>query len=139
MVRGLRPVEVVRAIGGVSHEMVFWRQLVGPGDGEEDGARYFLGLANLGSWTLVLEDGAGGLGMDTGIAGPLSEGTEVVAYRGDAAGLGSRRSYRDGRLETDVMDHTETAITYIEGQARIKLTGTLLEQKRYLLVTVPKV
>ncbi|WP_255658809.1 DUF6461 domain-containing protein [Actinoplanes sp. L3-i22] len=140
LVRGLRPVKVARAIGGKSHETVYWAQLVGPGDGEEGGGRYFLGLAGFDDWTLILEDGGdGGLGMDTAIVGPLSEGRSVLAYRGDAMGRGNRRTYRDGRLETDVMDHTSTAISYLEGQIGFKLTGALLESKTYLLVTVPKV
>jgi hypothetical protein len=139
LVGGLRPVKVVRAIGGKSHETVFWAQLVGPGDGEENGGRYFLGLAGFDDWTLILEDGDGGLGMDSAIVGPLSEGRSVLTYRGDGTGRGNRRTYRDGRLATDVMDHTSTAITYIEQQIGIKLTGALLESKTYLLVTVPKV
>ncbi len=139
LVRGLRPSRVVPAIGGTGHETVFWSQLVGPGDGETAGGRYFAGVANLGGWTLLLEDGAGGLGMDSAIVEPLSAGTEVVAYRCDATRQGPLRVYRDGRLETDVTDPIETAITYIEARTRIKLTGELLEAKTYLLVTVPKV
>ncbi len=139
MVRGRRPDVVVRAIGGKNEQRVRWAQVVGPGDGEQDTGRYLLGIAGFGRWTLLMEDGSGGLGMDAAIAGPLSEGTTVVAYRGDATGNGSRRGYRDGRIEVDVTDHTETAITYIEGQTGIQLTGALLARKEYLLVTVPKV
>jgi hypothetical protein len=139
LVHGMRPSLVVPAIGGKSHEMVFWAQAVGPGDGEEGGGRYFVGIADLGTWTLLLEDGGGGLGMDTAIMERLSARTEVVAYRCDLTRNGSLRAYRDGRLETDVMEPTETAITSVEAWTGITLTGVLLESKRYLLVTVPKV
>jgi hypothetical protein len=138
LVRGLRPSLVVPAIGGKSHEMVFWAQIVGPGDGEKGSRRYFTGIANLGRWTLLLEDGDGGLGMDTVLMERLSAETEVVAYRCDTTRKGPLRVYRDGRLETDVTDPTETAITSIEAWTGIALTGAMLESKRYLLVTVPK-
>lgn len=97
MVRGRRPNAVVRAIGGKSYQTVLWAQVVGPGDGERGDERYFLGIAGFGRWTMLLEDGpGGGLGMAETIAGRLSDGTDVVAYRGDATGRGTRRSYRTG-------------------------------------------
>nr|WP_232344804.1 DUF6461 domain-containing protein [Actinoplanes awajinensis] len=146
LVRGRRPSQVVPVIGGKSFEWVDWAQLVGPGDGEEGGSRYFAGIAYLGDWTVILED-RGGLGMDGLIAGPLSAGTEVVAYQCGADRHAHTRIYRDGRIEldqntaeqgADVTDPTEAAITFVESQVGFKLTGALLESKRYLLVTVPK-
>ncbi|AEV81031.1 hypothetical protein ACWT_0017 [Actinoplanes sp. SE50] len=140
LVRGRKPVQVVRTVGGKAHEMVYWRQLVGPGDGEAAGRRYFVGMARLSHWTLILQDGDfdGGLGMDPAIAGRLAAGTDVVVCRCDRAGRGRVRTYRDGVVGTDVTDHTEEAIRLVEKRAGIRLTGALLEQKRYLLVTVPK-
>ncbi|WP_436525070.1 DUF6461 domain-containing protein [Actinoplanes sp. HUAS TT8] len=139
LVRGRRVSAVLKLIGGTSLLVVPWVQLVGPGDGELNGGRYFLGITGLGRWTLLLEDGDGGLGMDTEIAGPLSARTDVVVYRGDASGRGTRRTYKNGKINEDVTDHTETAITHIEGQIGMRLTGALLERKKYSLVTVPKV
>ncbi|MFI1992474.1 DUF6461 domain-containing protein [Actinoplanes sp. NPDC020271] len=139
MVSGLRSEAAVKAIGGTISEQVTWPQVVGPGDGEENAARYFLGVSGFGRWTMLLEDGPGGLGMNEDIAGPLSTGRTVVAYRGDGGGRGTRRVYERGRLVTDVTDHTETAITWIEKKTRLKLSGAVLSKKLFLLVTVPKV
>ncbi|GAA2844396.1 hypothetical protein Acy02nite_45360 [Actinoplanes cyaneus] len=139
MVSGLSPEAAVKAIGGTISEQVTWPQVVGPGDGEENAARYFLGVSGFGRWTMLLEDGPGSLGMTEAIAEPLSKGRTVVAYRGNAAGRGTRRLYERGRLKTEVADHTETAITFIEKKTRLKLSGAILAKKDFLLVTVPKV
>ncbi|MEV6342085.1 DUF6461 domain-containing protein [Actinoplanes sp. NPDC051851] len=168
LVKGRTPAEVTERLGATGDERVLWAQIVGPGDGERDGTgRFFAGLANLGTWTLIVED-AGGLGMAGNLVAPLSAETEVVAYRCDADRRGQLRVYRDGELEldfdsaypekwggsrpgdyvtamseagliggTNVMDPTEAALTFVEGRIGLSLSGALLAERTYLLVTVP--
>ncbi|GAA1584524.1 hypothetical protein GCM10009828_005930 [Actinoplanes couchii] len=100
MVRDIHPYEM---LGGEELQRVEWHRVVGPGDGEAGvRSRYFIGIARVGDWSVIVEDN-GTLGVTGSIVAPLSaEGGEVVAYRGGGGGPGRLLVFRDGNLALDL-------------------------------------
>ena len=169
LVADLKPYQVIERLGGKELERVEWHQLVGPGDGEVDASRrYFVGLARIGDWTLIVED-AGELGVTEEIVRPLSEGRSVLAYRSDATGRGrllvleneqvlldfdSETPERWGGSRpgdfvpamrasgllggTDVTEPTGPALAFLAARTGVALTREQLIERTYVLVTVPK-
>jgi hypothetical protein len=83
-VKGLETTEVLERLGGEELERVYWKQLVGSGDGHRgDAGRMFFGIARMSeTWVLVVEDN-GTLGTTESLLRPLSRGTTVIShYRG---------------------------------------------------------
>ncbi|MEV0896924.1 DUF6461 domain-containing protein [Actinoplanes sp. NPDC049802] len=170
LVRGIKPYALIERLGGEELERVEWHRVVGPGDGETgDPERFFVGIASIGEWSILVEDN-GTLGVTSSITAPLSEdGGEVIAYRGGGGGPGRLMIFRDGAVvldldpatperadgsgldefrseltasgllgDTSVTDPTATALGFLAGLTGIALTLELLEDRTYLLVTVPK-
>ena len=165
LVRGLTPVQVAERLGGTELERVEWLRLVGGGDGERAGAdRYFIGVARVGDWSLIVEDN-GALGVTQRLVRPLSAGGSVLAYRNDAQGRERLLVLRDEEVvldydsgasgpipaewepelrvaglvgDTTVTQPTVPALTFLAGQTGVQLTRELLTERTYLLVTVPK-
>ena len=101
LVQGLDSAQVIERLGGRELERVGWDLVVGPGDGERAGAgRFFAGVARVGDWALIVEDN-GSLGVTRAVAGPLSEGRTVLAYRGNGAGRGRLMVFEDAQLVLD--------------------------------------
>lgn len=82
-VQALTTRQALARIGGKELERVFWRQLVGPGDGQRVATdQRFFGMARVGGWVLIVEDN-GSLAISDALLGRLSAKTTVVAhYRG---------------------------------------------------------
>ena len=86
--KGLKPQEVIKRLGGEELERVDWLQLVGSGDGQQfSAADYFVGIALVGEWALLVED-SGTLGTTDALVVPLSAGTTLVSHYRNAAGHG---------------------------------------------------
>ncbi|WP_433827863.1 DUF6461 domain-containing protein [Actinoplanes sp. CA-015351] len=169
LVQDLTPNQVIDRLGGKELERVEWPQLVGPGDGEADASqRYFIGVARLGDWTVIVED-AGELGVTGELVRPLSKGRSLLAYRSDAAGHGRLLVLQDGEVlldfdsvtperwggsrpgdfvpamraagllgGTDVTEPTGPALSFLADRTGVALTRAQLTERTYLLVTVPK-
>ncbi|WP_229076522.1 DUF6461 domain-containing protein [Actinoplanes sp. DH11] len=169
LVQGLTPNQVLEQLGGTELERVAWQQLVGPGNGEVDASRrFFVGLARLGDWTVIVEDN-GGLGVTRDIVRPLSAGRSVLAYRSDDTRRGRLLVLRDEQVlldfdsrnperwggdrpgefvpamrdagligGTDVTEPTGPALAFLADRTGIQLTRQVLVERTYLLVTVPK-
>lgn len=169
LVQGLKPREVLEVLGGEELERIEWLRLVAAGDGERAGAaRYFIGVARVGDWSVIVEDN-GSLGVTQGLVSPLSADSRVLSYRGDAEGAGRLLVLRDGELELDfdsrepdrwggmrpgdhmaamrsaglvggttVTQPTGPALAFLAEQTGVALTRELLTGLTYLLVTVPK-
>jgi len=100
-VRGLTPEQVLKRLGGQELERVGWQQLVGSGDGQRGRAdRYFIGVARIGDWSLIVEDN-GDLGVTDRLVGGLSLGTTVVANHHKQDGHGRFLMLRDASVELD--------------------------------------
>ncbi|MFC7528980.1 DUF6461 domain-containing protein [Actinoplanes sp. GCM10030250] len=170
LVQGLIPSEVAGRLGGEELERVEWLRLVAGGDGERGGpGRYFIGVARIGGWSLIVEDN-GSLGVTQKAVSPLSEGGVVLAYRGEAEGGGRLLVVRDGDLDLDydfrqpdrwgglrpgdylpemraagviggtaVTQPTGPALAFLAARSGVALTRELVTGRTYLLVTVPKV
>lgn len=169
LVRGLKPHQVIERLGGEELERIEWLRLVAAGDGERAGAgRYFVGVARVGDWSLIVEDN-GSLGVTQRLVSPLSDGGRVLAYRSDAEGAGRLLVLRDGDLELDfdsrtpdrwggmhpgaymsamrsaglvggttVTQPTGPALAFLAEQTGVELTRELLTEMTYLLVIVPE-
>ncbi|SDT73597.1 DUF6461 domain-containing protein [Actinoplanes derwentensis] len=125
MVRDIKPYELIERLGGEELQRVEWHRVVGPGDGEAGArSRYFIGIARLGDWSVIVEDN-GTLGVTPDIVGPLSaEGGEVVAYRGGGGGPGRLMVFRDGGLALDLdTSAPETAVGSDAGGFRSELVA----------------
>lgn len=169
LVRGLTPAQVAERLGGTELERVEWLRLVGGGDGERAGAgRFFIGVARVGDWSLIVEDN-GALGVTQKAVSPLSLDGTVMVYRADSTGRGRLLVLRDEELVLDydseapsrtgdarfaefqpalqaaglvgdatVTDPTASALEFLAEQTGVQLTRELLAERTYLLVTVPK-
>jgi hypothetical protein len=169
LVRGRTPVEVIERLGGTELERVEWLRLVSGGDGERAGAdRFFIGVARVGDWSLIVEDN-GSLGVTQEVVSRLSTDGTVLVYRSAGTGRGRLLVLRDEDLvldydfrtpneaggsrsaefqpalraaglvgDTTVTDPTAAALGFLAGQTGVHLTRELLAERTYLLVTVPK-
>ncbi|MCU7729795.1 DUF6461 domain-containing protein [Actinoplanes sp. KI2] len=112
-VQGLTPPQVLKRLGGKELERVTWEQLVGSGDGPSVPAdRYFVGVARLESWSLIVED-AGDLGVTDRLVRPLSAGTTAVAHQRGPTGHGRFLLLQDSVVQLD-----------FDPMAPAKLSGT---------------
>ena len=81
-IKDLTPQQVLQRLGATELERVSWQQVVGSGDGERGGDRYFFGVARVDDWSLMVEDN-GTLGTVDERMAPLSRGGTVIShYRG---------------------------------------------------------
>jgi hypothetical protein len=168
-VQGLNPKQVLKRLGGTELERVGWQQLVGSGDGERfPGDRYFIGVASVDDWSLIVED-HGDLGVTDRLVLPLSVGTRVVAHYRAADGHGRFLLLDDAVIELD-FDPTaagklsgsratelapmlaavgfgpgdgpavpiEASFALAERLTGIAMTKELLRDRTYLLTTVPR-
>ncbi|NMO56805.1 hypothetical protein HH310_37235 [Actinoplanes sp. TBRC 11911] len=80
-VKGLQTGEVLDRLGAKELERVYWKQLVGSGDGQRGNpGRRFFGVTRIDDgWTLVVEDN-GALGTTESLLRPLSSGTTVISH-----------------------------------------------------------
>lgn len=99
LVAGLGPHEVLARLGGVRVGVFTGAEaLVAPAFDlwvQSDGTRLFVGLADLGAWTLMVEP-HGHMGVTDAYAVPLSRGTTLVAHRRTATGADRFVWLRDG-------------------------------------------
>jgi hypothetical protein len=88
-VKGLSPGEVLDRLGAKELERVYWKQLVGSGDGQlGNPRRLFFGVTRIDTtWALVVEDN-GTLGATEPLLRSLSTGTTVVSHYRAANGRG---------------------------------------------------
>jgi hypothetical protein len=80
-VKGLQTQEVLDRLGAKELERVYWKQLVGSGDGQRgDPDRLFVGVTRIDpTWALVVEDN-GALGTTESLLRTLSTGTTVISH-----------------------------------------------------------
>ena len=105
-VKGLNPQQVIKRLGGRELERVDWQQVVGSGDGQQAGANdYFVGIARVGAWALMVEDN-GTLGTTDTLVVPLSAGTTLISHYRKADGHGRLLflADREVRLDFDPTD-----------------------------------
>jgi hypothetical protein len=168
-VKELTPRQVLERLGGKELERVTWQQLVGSGDGPSDPAdRYFLGVARVEGWSLIVED-AGDLGVTDRLVRPLSAGTTVVAYQRRPDGHGRFLLLQDGVVQLDLdplepatasgaqaaglaamvssvglgaggdpKQHMAAAFALVERLTGSEMTKDLLRNHTYLLMSVPR-
>lgn len=104
--KGLKPQQVIKRLGGRELERVDWEQVVGSGDGQQNAAAdYFVGIAQVGAWALLVEDN-GTLGTTDALVVPLSAGTTLVSHyqRADGHGRLLVLADREVRLDFDPLD-----------------------------------
>jgi hypothetical protein len=102
---------VIKASGGEELERIGWEQLVGSGDGQQAGAeRYFYGVAHVGDWALLVEDG-GTFGATDAEAQSLSRGTTLVSHYRGAGGRGRVLVLDDGSYRLDFDPATATKLS----------------------------
>ena len=89
-IKGLTPPQVLERLGATELERVSWQQMVGSGDGEWGGDRYFFGVARIGDWSLMVEDN-GTLGTVDERMAPLSLGGTVISHYRDGGDAGHGR------------------------------------------------
>jgi Family of unknown function (DUF6461) len=121
-VRGLTPAQVITATGGQNLERIGWEQLVGSGDGQQEGAeQYFYGVAHVGDWSLLVEDN-GTFGTTDDRVRPLSRGTTLVSHYRARDGHGRLLVLEDEavRLDFDPIEAGE-----ITGRAADALTPVI--------------
>ncbi|WP_328464027.1 DUF6461 domain-containing protein [Actinoplanes sp. NBC_00393] len=142
LVQGLTPVEVAERLGGTELERVEWVRLVSGGDGEQAGTdRYFIGVARIGDWSLIVEDN-GALGVAQKVISPLSAGRTVLVYRSDAAGRGRLLALRDEELALDYdsgAPGTTTGTGLAEFQPALRAVGLVGDATVTSAVTEPTV
>lgn len=102
-VRGVRPAQVLKRMGGKELERIGWRQMVGPGDGQRGAIeKLYFGVMRLDDeWSLVIEDN-GTLGRADELLRPLSEGTTLVCVHKAADGSGRFLLMEDRVVQLDV-------------------------------------
>jgi hypothetical protein len=108
-VKGLTPQQVIKRLGGWELERVDWQQVVGSGDGQRSAtADYFVGIARVGVWALLVEDN-GTLGTTDALVVPLSAGRTLVSHYRNAGGHGRLLvlADREVRLDFDPADATK--------------------------------
>lgn len=88
-VKGLPTGEMLDRLGAKELERVYWKQLVGSGDGQRGHPRrLFFGVTRIDTtWSLVVEDN-GTLGATESLLRPLSAGTTVVSHYRASNGRG---------------------------------------------------
>jgi hypothetical protein len=103
LVRGIKPYDLIKKLGGDELERVEWHRVIGPGDGEIGvRSRYFIAIGREKEWSVIVEDN-GTLGVTSPIVRPLSaDGGEVIAYRGGGGRSGHLMVFRDGDLALDL-------------------------------------
>ena len=107
--KGLKPQQVIKRLGGRELERVAWEQVVGSGDGQlTSSADYFVGIARVGDWALLVEDN-GTLGTTDALVVPLSQGTTLISHYRNADGHGRLLVLEDCgvRLDFDPIDATK--------------------------------
>ncbi len=121
-VRGRTPNQVLKRLGGIELERIGWQQLVGSGDGERlPGDRYFIGVARVDDWSLIVED-HGDLGVTDRLVLPLSLGTRVVSHYRAADGHGRFLLLDDAAIE---LDFDPTATGKLSGGRAVELAPML--------------
>lgn len=100
-IKGLTPQQVIRASGGTELERIGWEQLVGSGDGQQEGAdRYFYGVAHVAEWALLVEDG-GRFGTTDSQVTPLSRGRTLISHYRGRDGHGRLLALEDEAVRLD--------------------------------------
>ena len=88
-VKGLETQEVLDRLGAKELERVYWKQLVGSGDGQRGHSRrLFFGVTRINAtWALAVEDN-GSLGTMESLLRSLSTGTTVISHHRAPNGRG---------------------------------------------------
>jgi Family of unknown function (DUF6461) len=101
-VKGLETHEVLDRLGAKELERVYWRQLVGSGDGQRGYSRQlFFGVTRINAdWALVVEDN-GTLGATEPLLRSLSTGTTVISHYRAPSGKGRLLMLTDQGVDLD--------------------------------------